>query len=419
MPNKLAIKGGESTIMAPDPHYVWPKITGKTKESVLKQLDESISIYDRTGIIEKLENRLARYHGKKHALLTNSGTSAIHSMYVAAGLKESDEVICPAYTFHATVTPLFFTGAVPVLADCKSDGNIDPKEVERKITTNTRAIVVTHMWGKPCDMGPLEMIAKENNLLLFEDASHAHGATYKGRITGSFGDASAFSLQAQKTLTGGEGGFLLTDDDELFYKALLFGHYNKRCKKEIPQEHPLQKYFVTGMGLKLRIHPLAAAIAQEQFDNLECVLTGRRRIANKIISQLSGLPGIHFPQAENKETTNSWYALIIQYKPEELHGLPINLFYEALVAEGCRELDRPASTSPLNYHPLFQNPEQMFPRYKGKLAYKRGDFAHSESFYKNALKLPVWHDPDDEKIAQQYADAFKKVIENHLELLTK
>jgi len=416
MRGKLAINGGEKAIKINGPHYIWPPITERTRKAVLKQLEESISIYDKSGIIKELEDRFARYHGKKYALLTNSGTSALYSMYVGADLKEGDEVICPAYTFFATVTPLFFTGAVPVLADCRDDGNIDPQDIERKITDNTKAIVVTHMWGIPCDMDPIVEIAKKHDLMLFEDASHAHGATYKGKKVGTFGDASAFSLQAQKTLTGGEGGILLTDNDEIFYRALLLGHYNKRCKKEIPTNYPLYQYAVTGMGLKLRIHPIAAAIANEQFDNLESVLEGRRKFARKMIKELKDLPGIKVPEVP-EDIEPSWYAFVLQYKPEELGGLPIEKFYEALYAEGCIEIDRPGSTCPLNYHPLFQNPELLFSRYKGKISYKKGDFPNAERFHEHSLKLPVWHDPKDKEIVDSYIKAFKKVIENYHEVL--
>ena len=416
MEYKLAINGGEKAVRVDPPHYVWPPITERTKEAVLKQLEESISIYDRSGVIKEFEDRFARYHGKKYALLTNSGTMALYSMYVAAGLGKGDEVICPAYTFFATVTPLFFTGAVPVLADCRADGNIDPEDIERKITDRTKAIVVTHMWGLPCDMDPIVKIAKEYDLMLFEDASHAHGATYKGRKVGTFGDASAFSLQAQKTLTGGEGGVLLTDDEEIYYRALLLGHYNKRCKQEIPKDHPLYRYAVTGMGLKLRIHPLAAAIANEQFDNLDNILAGRRKFAAKMMRELKDLPGIEVPHVPD-DVEPSWYAFVMQYKPEELDGLPIEKFYDALVAEGCVELDRPGSTCPLNYHALFQNPGPLFPDYRGKVCYKKGDFPNAERFHEHALKLPVWHDPEDEGIVDGYIAAFKKVVENYYEVL--
>jgi len=416
MASKLAINGGDRTVDASRPHYVWPPITEKTKRAVLRQLDENISIYDRSGIIEKLENRFEEYYGRKHALLTNSGTMAIYSMFVGANLKEGDEILCPAYTFYATVTPLFFTGAVPVLVDCREDGNIDFNELERKITKHTRGILVTHMWGLPCEMDAIVDLTRKYGLLLFEDASHAHGATYKRRKVGTFGDTAAFSLQAQKAVTGGEGGVLLTDSDEIYYRSLLLGHYNRRCKQEIPTEHPLYRFATTGMGLKLRVHPLAAAIADEQFDNLDCVLENRKKYAQKMIRELSALPGIEVPNVP-QHTEHAWYAFILKYKPEELEGLAIEKFYRALQTEGCLELDRPGSTCPLNYHPLFQDPTSIFPQYEGKISYCKGEFPIAERLHERSLKLPVWHSLKDKEIVDLYIAAFKKVILNYREVL--
>lgn len=136
-------------------------------------------------------------------------------MYAGCDLQPGDEVISPTYTFYATVTPMVFTRAKPVFADRKEDGNIDPWEIEKKITDKTKAIVVTHMWGIPCDMDTITAVAKKHNLRLLEDCSHAHGAEFDGQKVGTFGDAAAWSLQGQKTVTGGEGAILLTDDEEI------------------------------------------------------------------------------------------------------------------------------------------------------------------------------------------------------------
>jgi len=414
--SKLALLGGEKSVQLNRNHYEWPIISHKTRQRVMQQLDESISIYDKSGVIDRLENELALYHDMRHALLTSSGTAALHSMFVGADLKEGDEVICPAYTFFATITPLFFTGAVPILADSDEDGNISPASIERKITPRTRAIIVVHMWGHPCKMDEIVAIAQKHNLLLFEDGSHAHGAVYKNRKVGSFGHASAFSLQGQKTLTGGEGGFLLTNEDELFYRALLLGHYNKRCRQQIPKQHDLYPYTVTGMGLKLRIHPIAAAIAAEQFEELETVIEQRNQMAETMNRHLSTLPGITI-RKPLEGCRSSWYAMILQYDQNKLGGLPLKTFHRALLAEGCRELDQPSSTCPLNYHPLFQNPGGLFPSYSGKFSYQKGDFPVAERFFESTLKLPVWHRPEDQEIFLCYLEAFKKVIQNHEELL--
>ncbi|MCA9939977.1 MAG: DegT/DnrJ/EryC1/StrS family aminotransferase [Anaerolineales bacterium] len=416
MSTRLAINGGEKTVNINRSHFVWPPISEKTRAVVERQLGAGISIYNKSGIIAELEDQFADYHNRKHALLTSSGTAALHSVFVGANFSPGDEVLCPAYTFYATITPIFFTGAIPVLVDCREDGNLDPDAIEAKITERTKAIVVTHMWGLPCEMDAISAIAARHNLQLFEDVSHAHGATYNDQLVGTFGDASAFSLQGQKTVTGGEGGILLTDNDEIFYRALLLGHYNKRCKTEIPSAHPLARYATTGMGLKLRIHPVAAAIAKQQFAGLPQILAGRQKMAQKMVTALADLPGIRVPVTPN-QATHTWYAFVMQYQAEELGGLPIERFYDALQAEGCKELDRPGSTCPLNYHPLFQDPGQLFPGYNGQLNYRAGDFPVAENFHSRCLKLPVWHDPKDEEIVDLYIQAFRKVVANHHALL--
>lgn len=417
MDENLVIHGGKKIIEKNGPHFIWPIIDKKTEEAVLAQLHKSISIYDRSGAIQELEDKLRKIHGVKHALLFSSGTSALHAMFVSADIKKGDEIICPAYTFYATVTPMLFTGAIPILVDCDKNGNINPEEIEKKITSKTRAIVLTHMWGIPCEMKKIIEIAKKHNLLLLEDGSHAHFAEYENKKVGTFGDAAAFSLQGQKTLTGGEGGFILTDNDELFYRALLFGHYNKRCKNEIPKEHKLSKFSTTGMGLKLRIHPLACAIAEDQLNKMPDILSGRQKTYERFLNELSNLPGIEFPEL-NPNTKPSWYALIIKYHSEELNGLNINDFYQALKSEGCLELDIPNSTSPLNYHPLFQTPSELFKDYNSEIKYKIGDFPKSEKFFSRILKLPVWHRPEDKEIVELYIKAFKKVI-NHYKVNMK
>lgn len=420
--SNLAILGGHRIISKEGPHYKWPIIDKKIEKAVIVQLHEGISIYDRSGIFEKFENEFSKYHKKKFSLLCSSGTVAIHSMFVAAGLRAGDEVICPAYTFFATVTPLLFTGAKPVLADCDNNGNINPVDIERKITKKTKAVVITHMWGVPCQMDRILKICKKHKLLLLEDCSHAHGAKYKGRTLGSFGDISAWSLQGPKNVTGGEGGILVTDNKEFYYKALLLGHYNKRCKQEISKEYSLYKYATTGMGLKYRAHPLAIAIALEVFRNLNKSLKIREKFAKKIaneINQIEGLEAI-FPK-RNEGMQFSWYALIIKYDQQKFGDLPIDIFYDALKAEGLSEIDIPGSTSPLNFLPLFQDPGKLFPVYSGKNAfsYRQGDFVNAEKFYGSIIKLPVWASEKDEKIVDLYISGIKKVCKNYKYLLNK
>jgi perosamine synthetase len=380
----LALLGGTPAIASPTPHFTWPPLTDKTAESVLGQLATSISIYDRSGIVAALEDRLREYFGVKHAVLTSSGTAALHSMYAACRILPGAEIIVPAYTFFASVTPLLQLGAIPVLADCDANGNLDPRDVARRVTACTYAILVTHMWGTPADMDSLLTVAGKHELRLLEDASHAHGASMRGQKAGTFGVASAFSMNGPKPLSAGEGGFLLTDDDDVYYRTLLHGQYNKRCKNELPPAYHLARYADTGMGLKYRIHPLAAAIALDQLGHLDDYLTGRARIAAYMCEQLDGLPGIVVPR-RGENVRSSWYGLILRYKADELEGLPIERLYDALKAEGAHEVDRPGSTCPLNLLPLFQEPGALFPRYEGRLNYAPGDFPCAEEIHRNTL----------------------------------
>jgi dTDP-4-amino-4,6-dideoxygalactose transaminase len=412
----LALLGGPKTLTLPGPHFTWPPITDDTEKAVVEQLRTAVSIYDRSGVIASLEEDLAAFHGVKHALLTSSGTAALHSMYAACGVRAGDEVIVPAYTFFATVTPLFHLGAVPVLADCDVDGNLDPDDAASRITHRTAAIVVTHMWGKPAQGIRLREIADTHSLLLLEDGSHAHGARVTGRRVGDFGHAAAFSLNGPKPLSAGEGGFLLTNDNQTYHRALIHGQYNKRCRTEIPHEDPLAAYATTGQGLKLRIHPLAAAIVAEQLPHLDSWLDARQRCADRMNKIFAEVPGLTPPRSVHG-VRPSWYGYIVRYQPEALDGLTLDRYFAALVAEGAIEADRPGSTCPLNLLPLFRNPRALFPDLSRAKAYYRGDFPRAEAFHESIVKLPVWHTAEGIDLAARYGQAFQKISAHYDELL--
>ena len=411
---KLAIDGGKKTLDDSTRHFEWPIITEETIQAVNSQLKETISIYNRSGIIERVEKQMEAYFNVKHALLVSSGTLALHTLFFASKLEPGDEVIVPAYTFFATVSPLFFEDIVPILVDCTLDGNINPDKIEEKITEKTKAIIVTHMWGRPCDMKKICAIAKKHNLLLFEDNSHAFGSSINGKKTGTFGDGAAMSLQGGKTITGGEGGLLITNDDEIYYKALLLGHYNKRCKQEIPNNHPLYKYALTGYGLKYRSHPLSCAIIEQQMSHLQDFLDGREKVANYIISEINQLKGLYVvPLPENEKS--SWYSLIINYDQNLMNGVKIETFFKGLKAEGCIEADIPTSTCSLSLIPLFQDSTALFPNLSKKMSYKIGDFPIAEYMSKNCIKLPVWYQESEMRYAELYVKAFKKVYHHFIQ----
>lgn len=404
---KLAINGGKPVMNKEEGRFIHPKITKEIEKAVVEQLHDTISIYDNSNIFKKFEEEFAKYHNKKYGLVTSSGTAALHSLYDAINLKQGDEVICPVYTFFATVTPIFQTGAKPVFVDCDDTGNIDYTKIEEKINKNTKAIMVTHMWGYPCKMDKLREIADKYGIYLLEDCSHAHGGEYKGKKLGEWSDAAAFSLQGNKIITGGEGGIIITNNKYIYKNAVLLGHYNKRCKQEISKDSTDYKYAVTGKGLKLRAHPLAIRIAYEQFKDLDKINKIKHdmvEIVRNTVDKIDGL-SLNEPYEGSK---CSYYALIIKYDPSKFNNLPIEKFIEALNEEGGVEFDKPGSTCPLNRLELFKNPSYFYPTYD-KILDDKEIYEEADRFYDNSFKIPVWYDPQDEDIVIKYCDILNKV----------
>jgi dTDP-4-amino-4,6-dideoxygalactose transaminase len=225
---------------------------------------------------------------------------------------------------------------------------------------------------------------------------------------GSFGHLAAQSLQGQKPLTGGEGGVFLTDDDELYFRAVAIDHYNVRCKQEIPQDHPLSRFAETGLGLKWRIHPLAAAMVEQQLGIYNDIWAGREELARHMASRLSRLPGLEVLLPRPGETS-SWYALVLKIDDELLARLDGAALVERLHAEGAVEVDRPSSTRPLAQLPLFQDPGGPLRAYAGREGAKPEDYPSANDFFARAMKLPVWHREEDRLVVDQYLDAFDKV----------
>ncbi len=408
---KLAIFGGDKIADGSEMRFNWPRITDDTEKAVIKQLHEIISIYDNSGIFGEFEKKFADYHDKNYSLLSNSGTSAIFSMFESIDLRNGDEVLCPVYTFHATVSPMMYFGARPIFCDSDDEGNISFESVKNKYTPNTKAVIVTHMWGAPIrDIQKIADFCKEKHIYLLEDCSHAHGATIYGEKVGTFGDIAAWSLQGQKTVTGGEGGIILTDNKEMFERALLQGHYNKRPKNEIDKTNELYEYYLTGMGLKLRAHPLAIAMANEQFDHLNDFLKIRNEYAIKITEALEKYPFLKLPTATDN-VVRSWYAYGFQYIKEKTFGVTREKFVDALRAEGLAEVDIPGSTGLLNNLPLFTRPDKILGRlYSDALPLQKG-FPIAEQYAECFIKIPVWSFIDEAEIVERYIAGFKKVCD--------
>ncbi len=410
---RLALLGGEP-VLDTVPDNPWPIVTDEDVKVVLDMLGRGeIAYVGREGRVRELEERFAEYLGVRYALAVNSGTNALHSAYFGIGLEPGDEVLAPTYTFISTVTPLLAVNAVPVLVDADEwTGNLDPAGLEAHITPRTRAIVVTHVNGFPVDMPAVMRVARAHGLTVVEDCSLAHGAVCDGRLVGGFGDAAAFSLHSNKHVTAGTGGILVTGDTRVYERAVLLGHFLDRSRTDVHSAEHLP-FVPTGFGLNNRIHPLGAALALGSLARLEEVLAARCRNAEQLDRLLAGIPGLRPPVRGPHVDRPAFYGYQPLYLPEELDGLPIELFVRAAAAEGV-PVGR-AKTPPLHRMPAFQRPDNGMGTFGhfglrggGYHVYRDGDLPASEAYVARVLRLPSYS--REESAAQErFAVALDKV----------
>ncbi|MHC4429000.1 MAG: DegT/DnrJ/EryC1/StrS family aminotransferase, partial [Planctomycetota bacterium] len=282
----------------------------------------------------------------------------------------------------------------------------DPEDVERKVTDRTRAIVAVHLFGMPARMDELLEIAKRRNLRVLEDASHAHGARYRDRAVGTLGDAACFSMQTTKLCPAGEGGMLVTDDDELWERALLLGHF----ERVLDLASPNRRFAATGFGLKHRISPLNAALARTQLARLDERNAARSENIEYLARRLDDLGLITFPAPPGVERV--WFEFHIRYD-EQRFGLPIDRLVRALEAEGAL-VERPRYPL-LHQQPLFteghwariarlqETPERPLPRYDPAA------LPRTEAGNGSLLKLPSFPRAS-RALLDEYALAFDKVL---------
>jgi perosamine synthetase len=349
--------------------------------------DGRLSLPEGDGSIQQLETAYAKWFKVPYALTFNSGTSALHSAYVAIGLEEGDEILAPVYTFHSTVTPLLHMGVKPIL--CESElktGNIDPKDALNRITKRTRAIVVTHMYGYPANMNEICRLAKQYKLRIVEDCSHAHGASYYGKSVGSIGDVGVFSLQENKLAPAGEGGILVTSSVDIYERALVMGNFGKRLLNlRTPSYRRISE---TGFGLKYRMHPLAALSGLAGIDIAMQYSQQRRDHAKKVAEALTKTSVVSLYYCHEA----AYFAFRLRYNSEAFGNVPINDFIALARKEG---LDlRMASLRPLSDLPLFSGEGATFRKSVGTWwpQYTSGDFPSTYKYTSCLLGMPAfWH----------------------------
>ena len=401
-----AILGGPPEVqLDQDQANRWPIITDEDEQAVLDVLRSGrLSIHEQ---VANLEDDYKQWLGVEHALAHCNGTSAILGALHAFDLEPGDEVIVPSATYWASVTPVLHCGCIPVFAEIEHEClGLDPADVEAKITARTKAIIVVHLFGMPSRMDELLDIAKRHNLKLLEDASHAHGATYHDKPIGTLGDAAVFSMQTNKLCPAGEGGMLVTNDAQLWEKALLLGHFERVL--DLPT--PNRRFAATGMGLKLRMSPLNAAVARVQLKHLE--QRNRKRTQNIVyLSQrLEALGFETFLSPPNVQRV--YFEFLLRYNAQRTK-LPIGDLVSALKAEGVR-VENPRYPL-LHQQPLFTEGHwakiaRLSPTRERPLPqYDPQSLPQTESNNGKMLKLPSFPSASTE-LLDQYAAAFEKVL---------
>lgn len=404
--NKPAILGGEKAVTLDQTEANrWPIISNVDEQAVLEVLQSGeLSI---NPVIEKLEDDFKKLTGRKFALTHNNGTSAILAGLHALGISPMDEVIVPSATWWSSVMPILHCGGIPVFAEIENEClGLDPEDVKRKITAKTKAIVVVHLFGMPSKIDEIKAIADKHGLKILEDASHAHGAMYKGKPIGSFGDVSIFSMQGNKLIPSGEGGVLLCDSQELYESAICLGHYERLLGLNSENQY----FAATGFGFKFRMAPMSAALARTQLQHLEERNKKRNKNCIYLSKKLAKL-GID-PFLATDDITRVYFEFLIRYNEQET-GLPINDLATALQAEG-------ALVSAPRYPLLHQQPVFTHGVWS-KIArlpatndnplhvYDPADLPLTTMGNGSLIKLPTFPSASTD-LLDQYVEAFSKVL---------
>lgn len=383
----------------------WPVLTADDENAVIQILrDGDISTHP---VIRKLEQDYRDFSGLPYALAHCNGTSALMAAFWAIGLKPGDEVLVPSATFWASVLPLIWLGAVPVFCESEIERlGLDPVDMEKKITSRTKAIVVVHLWGMPSKMTEISALAEKYSLKIIEDASHAQGASWRGQPCGTLGDISIFSLQGGKLAPAGEGGMLLCRNYDYWERAVCFGDITRI----IELKTPMRRFAATSFGIKTRIAPVSAAIARTQLAQLP----GNNQKRNQHLEYLSaGLEalGIHtfLPPPHIKRV---YFEYLVRPDFASI-GLSKEIFIDALKAEGC--LVALPRYPLLHQQPFFTEGafmEVMRPKDGGtRPDYSSVSLPITEKVNDSMMKLPSFPWASTE-LLDQYLVAFKKVIQH-------
>lgn len=325
--SKLAIQGGPqaaATLKMPD----WPTLTDEDRQAVMETLETKewgrLMPDSRT---EAFEKAYAAYHDARHAIAVNNGTVALELALLAAGIRPGDEVLVPATTFIASAGAIVRVGAIPIFVDSDPETlAISAPAVEASITPRTRGIVAVHYGGYPVDFDALLPVVKKHDLVLVEDCAHAQGTAWRGRKVGALGHFGTFSFQQSKSLSSGEGGIVLTNDDDLAEEARLY-HNIGRVVGRPGYEHLV-------LASNYRLPELSAALLLSQFSRLQEQVEQRMRGASFLADELEAIGGIKPLKPDPRITQRGYYFMVLRYDRTQFADVPLGQFIKALRAEG-------------------------------------------------------------------------------------
>jgi len=415
---KLALFGGEKTITKTQNEITAPVVPEKAY-GMVKELMEKGEI-STSPIVGQFEKKFSDYIGAEFGLCICNGTTSIQAALFAVGVGAGDEVIVPSFTFWASAGPIVAANAVPVFADVDLEKQtVTAETIAKCITPKTKAIIVVHTWGTPCEIEPIVKLAKEKGLKVIEDCSHAHGAAYHGKKVGTFGDVGCFSLQGSKVLPAGEGGILVTNNRLYFERACALGHYERLSK--LPEDSEYRKYAMTGFGFKHRAHPLGIAIADASLDRLDEINAVRYENGKYFDKLISDLDFISL-QGEPEDSKRVYAYHYARYIPEKLGGLGLYTFMNAIAAEGI--ICGSCGYGKLHIAPFYTE-EGKFgkgcpfdcPHYGSEFKADRTPLPNTEILAKSDMMLAPRFEIATKEDIELYAAAYHKVAENADELL--
>lgn len=350
----------------------------------------------------RFERDFAAYVGAPHAIGVNSATAALHLALAGLEIGPGDEVITTPMTFCATVQAILHTGATPVLADIRRDGNIDPEEIEKRLTARTRAIIPVHMAGLPCEMNAIWQIARERQLYVIEDAAHAAGARYRGRPIGAapFGsspasDAVAFSFYATKNLTTGEGGMLVTHRPELAQNARMLSlHGTSHHAWERYTDHGDWYYEVLAHGFKYNLSDIQSALGIHQLRKLELFTERRASYAALYNRVLDGLDEVEVPPG-SPVCRHAWHLYVLRLNLARLR-IGRDQFIRELRSRG---IGASVHFIPIPLHPYFAT-----------LPLARRPYPRALDLYQRIVSLPLYPALQEEQV-EYVARRVREIVE--------